>query len=54
MEDPHNLGAVLPIAVPVTLYKEQWVKLLDMGDGIRSFITENEPALKAKGADVKE
>ena len=34
---------------PVTLYKEQWVKLLDMGDEIRSFIKENEAKLKAKG-----
>jgi hypothetical protein len=34
---------------PVTLYKEQWVKLLDMGDEIRAFIKENEPKLKAKG-----
>lgn len=34
---------------PVTLYKEQWLKLLDMGDEIRAFIRENEPRLKAKG-----
>ena len=34
---------------PVTLYKEQWVKLLDMADEIRAFIKENEPRLKAKG-----
>jgi hypothetical protein len=33
---------------PVTLYKEQWTKLLDMADDIRSFITENEGKLKAK------
>ena len=33
---------------PVTLYKEQWVRLLDMADDIRSFIKENEPKLKAK------
>jgi hypothetical protein len=33
---------------PVTLYKEQWVKLLDMADEIRSFIRENDGALKAK------
>ena len=32
----------------VTLYKEQWTKLLDMADDIRSFITENEGKLKAK------
>jgi hypothetical protein len=33
---------------PVTLYKEQWTKLLDMADDIRAFIKENEPKLKAK------
>lgn len=33
---------------PVTLYKEQWAKLLDMADEIRTFIKENEARLKAK------
>ena len=33
---------------PVTLYKEQWTKLLDMADDIRSFITEHDAELKAK------
>lgn len=33
---------------PVTLYKEQWVKLLDMADDIRTFIQENESRLKVK------
>ena len=33
---------------PVTLYKEQWAKLLAMADEIREFIKENEPSLKAK------
>jgi hypothetical protein len=33
---------------PVTLYKEQWGRLLDMADDIRVFIRENEPKLKAK------
>jgi hypothetical protein len=33
---------------PVTLYKEQWAKLLAMADEIRQFIKENEPKLKAK------
>ena len=27
---------------PVTLYKEQWSKLLDMAEDIRTFIKENE------------
>ena len=34
---------------PVTLYKEQWGKLLDMADEIRAFIKENESRLKTKG-----
>jgi hypothetical protein len=34
---------------PITLYKEQWLKLLDMGTEIRTFIRENEAKLKAKG-----
>jgi hypothetical protein len=34
---------------PVTLYKEQWTKLLDMADEIRAFITDNDARLKAKG-----
>jgi hypothetical protein len=33
---------------PVTLYKEQWAKLLGMADEIRAFIKEHEPQLKAK------
>ena len=33
---------------PITLYKEQWTKLLDMADDIRRFIRENEASLKAK------
>ena len=33
---------------PVTLYKEQWLKLLDMSSDIRAFIAENEAKLKAK------
>lgn len=33
---------------PVTLYKEQWLKLLDMADNIRAFIDANGEALKSK------
>ena len=33
---------------PVTLYKEQWERLLAMADDIRTFIRENESELKAK------
>jgi hypothetical protein len=34
---------------PVTLYKEQWAKLLDMADQIRGFIRDHDGELKAKG-----
>ena len=33
---------------PVTLYKEQWVKLLDMAEENRGFIRDNEASLKTK------
>ena len=33
---------------PVTLYKEQWVKLLDLADELRAFIRDNESLLKSK------
>ena len=33
---------------PVTLYKEQWEKLLDMAKDIRAFIAERETELKTK------
>ena len=33
---------------PVTLYKEQWTKILDMSDTIRAFIADNNSALKEK------
>ena len=33
---------------PVTLYQEQWEKLLDMVEELRAFIRENAAALKKK------
>src|SRR5437762_13683779 len=33
---------------PVTLYKEQWLKLLDMSADIRAFIVANDAQLKKK------
>ena len=33
---------------PVTLYQEQWVKLLDLGDQIRAFIREHQSELKKR------
>ncbi len=34
---------------PVTLYKEQWLKLLAMADDIKKFIAENSSRLRVKG-----
>jgi hypothetical protein len=34
---------------PVTLYKEQWLRLLDMAEDIKTFIKQNEVQLKSKG-----
>jgi hypothetical protein len=33
---------------PVTLYKEQWLRLLSMADEIKGFIEANAGSLKAK------
>jgi hypothetical protein len=33
---------------PVTLYKEQWLRLLDMTEDIKAFIKQNEAQLKSK------
>jgi hypothetical protein len=33
---------------PVTLYKEQWLKLLGIADQIKTFIEENNSRLKTK------
>jgi hypothetical protein len=33
---------------PVTLYQEQWVKLLSLSDEIKSFIDDNRTQLKVK------
>ena len=33
---------------PVTLYKEQWTRLLAMADDIRTFIEEHDADLKTK------
>ena len=36
---------------PVTLYYEQWIRLLDSAEPLRSFLEENKSKLKLKGAD---
>jgi hypothetical protein len=33
---------------PVTLYYEQWVRLLDSADALRAFLEENKSKLKLK------
>jgi hypothetical protein len=33
---------------PVTLYQEQWLKLLDLADQIRAFIREHQSELKKR------
>jgi hypothetical protein len=33
---------------PVTLYQEQWLKLLDLAEELKAFIKENEGRLKKK------
>jgi hypothetical protein len=37
-----------PGRYPVTLYKEQWLKLLDLSGDIRAFIQANDSSLKTK------
>jgi len=34
---------------PVTLYYEQWTRLLDQADKLREFLDENKSRLKLKG-----
>jgi hypothetical protein len=34
---------------PVTLYYEQWTRLLDAAENLRLFLEENKPKLKLKG-----
>ncbi|HTY64209.1 MAG TPA: hypothetical protein VMG30_18305 [Acidobacteriota bacterium] len=34
---------------PVTLYKEQWLRLLEMTEDIRAFIRQNDAQLRSKG-----
>ena len=34
---------------PITHYKDQWTRILDMAEEIRAFIKENNEVLKSKG-----
>ena len=36
---------------PVTLYYEQWIRLLDTADNLRAFLEENKSRLKLKTKD---
>ena len=38
---------------PVTLYKEQWTRLLEAAEDIRTFLKDNDAQLKTKGAEAK-
>lgn len=37
---------------PVTLYQEQWLRVLENADAIRSFIKANSDKLKVKGSET--
>lgn len=39
---------------PVTLYKEQWTRLLERADDIRAFIVENDGSLKTKETGARQ
>ncbi len=36
---------------PVTLYYEQWIRLLDVADNLRKFLEENKSRLKLKAKE---
>jgi hypothetical protein len=36
---------------PVTLYYEQWIRLLDSAESLRSFLEENKSKLKLKSSE---
>jgi hypothetical protein len=36
---------------PVTLYYEQWIRLLDSADALRAFMEENKSKLKLKSSE---
>jgi hypothetical protein len=36
---------------PVTLYYEQWIRLLDSADALRAFLEENKSKLKLKSSE---
>lgn len=36
---------------PVTLYYEQWIRLLDSAEGLREFLEQNKSRLKLRSAE---
>ena len=38
---------------PVTFYKEQWLRLIEMVEKIKAFIVEHDKELRSKPADYK-
>lgn len=38
---------------PVTLYYEQWMRLLDVSESLRQFLTENKSRLKLKNPEAE-
>ncbi len=48
--EPKRLGAIpwARYCVPVTLYYEQWVRLLDASEDLRAFLENNKDKLKLK------
>jgi hypothetical protein len=36
---------------PVTLYYEQWIRLIDVANDLRAFLEENKPRLKLKAKE---
>jgi hypothetical protein len=33
---------------PITFYKDEWIRILDMADGIRAFIVEHDAELSSR------
>ena len=48
IEGPRRCVPIVPGLFPVTLYKEQWDRLLQSGEEIRKFIADNDDKLKKK------
>ena len=44
-----GLSIYVMVRFQITFCKEQWLKLLDISDAIRSVITAHDAPLKAKG-----